>query len=655
MSTGLAYLCRWLFCIVLMFGAGQTMAEADSDACQLSAISTDFRQYLQKIDRTGVVRIQGQLNAIGYGPINTDGVMGPDTRLALQKFCQVKQVSDAPDGIAKTLVVLLEQATAEGLPSNVMKAVSSPQPASAASIFYRWSVPEEEEAEAEAPTIAQEEQVKSDTAAPDDAISGEVLEKLAEIEAVAYPNQMLFKKALAALFAGTGVDYKLYQDRIIEQARVGPIEDVKQIQLKGDGCGCSRDYSSVVYGFYPYWLADEAVQTVDFSLFDRIGFFALSLNQEGRVQTPLQWDDDWNAAAFINKAHKYRVAVDVTVYASGWQKWTDKLLQSAVDSTAQKTKQHFSSHASNRFAEMLPLLEKTSSVQGDGVTLVFEDYSGSAEMSHKISAFVNKLSDNLSAEERDYKLNIMLDMDLQAHKNTTPFSDLEAILLGKNKDGLAKVEHVFVFLQAPTTDAKKILRRMIEDQFRGPDRRQVLRKIVPVISAAGHDKDPRGPFTQFEDDLIYFQDNFYGVGLWPLPLDSDPGVETVKAKIIELYTDSNGDNHIGDLVDQFIPELCQFACPNRWLLRVSFDLLAGLILLYAVLAIWIYRLRTVYQQYFWYFLVVAMATVLIFLTSLVCDPYWQARADFVVGLLILIVLVATIFRYVSKATRPPLP
>ncbi len=651
MSAGSVYVYRWLFFVVMMFGTGLAVAEEVADACQLSEIKNDFKQYLLNTGREQVIRIQEQLNAHNYGAIDTDGVLGQDTRLALQKFCQVTQPNDVQDGIARTLIRLLEQSSVAGLANaetmTVPELKSEQEILSAPSVFYRWSTPE-----AAVDDEASQGEIKAE---PDDIIPDDVLAQLAAIEGIAYPNLMLFNKALEALFIGSAPGYEAHLEKSVEQARIEPIKSLNKIQLSADGCGCSRDFSSLVYGFYPYWLpAKDTVHKLDFSLFDRIGFYSLWLNQEGKIQNPLQWSDEWDAAAFINKAHKYLVDVDVTVYASGWQAWSDKVMQVAVNATAQAVKQRFTSKGKVKTGGETPMFDSSSSVQGDGVTVVFEKYTGATEKSHKITDFINALSEKLNTDKHDFKINIMLDMDLDALKHKMAFSDLEAILLDSDA-APAKVEHLFVFLQAPTTDAKKNLRRMIEDQFRGADRKQVLRKIVPVISAAGHDKDPRGAYSQFTDDLIYFQDNFAGVGLWPLPLDSDVGVEPLKAKIIELYTDPNGENHISGWVDQLVPELCQFACPNRWLFRLSFDLLVGLILVYALLAIWIYKLRRIYKQYFWFFLAAISVSALIFLISLVCDPFWRARADIVLVALILLIVVITIGRYVSKATRPRLP
>ena len=252
------------------------------------------------------------------------------------------------------------------------------------------------------------------------------------------------------------------------------------------------------------------------------------------------------------------------------------------------------------------------------------------------------------------KLSVMFDVDMESIDKQAIFKDLEAILIDE-EDSRAPVDYIFIFLQEPTSSSKKTLRRKVEDEFRGAHRKAVLRKIVPVISPFGHQNDVRGPFAQFTDDLIYLQDNFAGVGLWPLPLDSDQDAATIKDKIIDLYSVKNESNRLGDMIEEYAPALCQFACPNRWLFRLSFDLLVGLLLLYAVLAIWVNRLRVLYKRFFLYFVVYVLMIVAVFMISLVCDPFWQERADAVVASIFLIGFVVMISRYVNKATRPPLP
>lgn len=706
LAGNFSFFSRYMLFFLLIVMMPIASAQDANQICQISSVQEAFKQYVSTIDQAQISIIQNQLNTNGYGPVAEDGIIGSGTRQALQRLCLDFKVASS-DKFATQLIGLLAMSDTvskkypdwrqliqsdtfknwlnqkpEQQQANINKTLQSgpaeqviaildgypgekpvapkkapaplqtvsktqPQAMTGPMIFYRWQPPEEEESDAD-DNADDGDQEAEDEQLPDDVLNG-----LIAIQGLAYPNQFLFKQALAELFTDSGIDYLPYQDQILQQAHNGPVEELKQIQLSGGGCGCSRDFSSLVYGFYPFWLATDDVQQINFSLLDRIGFYALSLNQEGNIQNPLQWSDEWDAATFINKAHKFRVEVDVTIYASDWQQWSDKVINNAARNVANTVTQKFHSSDTSGLRAIFPFLEDTSSVTADGVTLYFDNYTTSSS-SENIVSFVTKLAKRLNDIGSDARLNIMLGLDMNNIEKQPLFEDLASILLDE-EGSKVNIDYIFTFLQEPTTTSKKILRRKIEDDFRGVDRKTVLRKIVPIISPAGHDKDPRGAFTQFTDDLIYLQDNFAGVGLWPLPLDSDEEMKTIKAKLIELYKVTNGSNRLGEMIDTYAPWLCEFACPNRWLFRVSFDLLAGLLVLYALLAIWICRLRSLFKQYFLYFLAIGLAIVLIFLISLACDPFWKERADSVVITVFLIALVATIWRYVSKATQPPLP
>lgn len=628
-------------------------AQDAPDSCQPAVIKDAFQQYVQTVTKQRVIQIQQRLNGLGYGPIDSDGVLGADTRLALQRFCRAHAVQAGAADIAATLVELLDQAPAATTPAAATPSTAAEsERADTVGVYYRWSPPQQDSDDGQSQDNEQggEPQPVADATLPDP-----ILEALSGIAGIAYANATLFESALAQVFAGSNLEYRPYLDDILAQARVEPGAKLNPIQVSGADCGCSGEHSSLVYGFYPYWLADGTPQALDFSLFDRIAFYALTLNAEGDIQSPLQWSDDWDAAGFINLAHKYRVAVDVTIQARGWQAWDGKRLRRAVGATVEAVTQQFTPSQTSLLNDPLTLFEGGAAVRGDGVTLVFDNYTESAGKRANLITFVNQVAQRLAERERDYHINILLDLDVAALDQQAALSDLESILLDSSDGDAAPVNYVFVFLQQPTSDAKKILRRNIEDEFRGAQRKAVLRKIVPVISPDGHADDPRGAFTQFTDDLIYFQDNFAGVGLWPLPLASDADMAAIKSRIVELYSAAGDDDHIGGLVDQYMPGLCQFACPNRWAFRLAFDLLVAVLGIYALVAIWVCRLRSFYKQHFLYFAAAGLTTLLIFIISLICDPYWQARADAVIASLgVLIALVMTV-RYVSRATRPPLP
>jgi hypothetical protein len=662
---------RCIFFCLLIFMMPIAFAQSADQFCQEADIDQALDEAVdQALDEEPLVKIQEVLTENGYGELVIDGTKGPATLAALRRLC-VESGAKTTQELAGRLTGMVRQKYSVQIPPAASESGTAPPPAkkkctyssptvSGPTVFYRWQAEKE----------ASEGDEDDSKECEDVPLSEDAQGALDALEGVAYPNDFLFQCALAARSTAFKCELPL-QNQVAQLAFNGPIKDPKQIQLSAD-CGCSRDFSSLVYGFYPFWLAGDDVQQVNFSLFDRIGFYALTLNKDnGRIEDPLQWNDTGGAAALIKTAHKHRVEVDLTIYASDWQQWTGDVIKIAANEVKGVATQPLHSRYTKGLQAIFPFLDSTTSVTADGVTVIFDNYSVSSP-NEKIVSFMTRLSEALDRAGADIRLNIMLGLDMNAIKELPEeqplFEDLACIVLDDGikgrqeacdlkgeKDSQVKIDYIFTHLQEPTTNSKKVLRRKIESDFHGLQRKTVLRKVIPIISPYGHERDPRGPFEQFEDDLIYFQDNFKGVGLWPLPLVGDADMETIEKKIIERFTETEGPIHLGRVIDTYAPWLCEFACPNRFWLRASFDLLAGLLLVYALLAIWMCRLRSLYKQYFLYFLAVGLIAVLIALVSLVCDPFWQGKADGVVITVFLIALIATIWNYVSKATQPPLP
>jgi len=717
--------------MTLLFMAQNAYAQDAEQVCQVTVINQAFGESELASDREQLRKIQGLLSEYGYGELVPDGTMGPATLAALKRLCvdfevtttqdlaaqlidlleftgmvwqtypewrqliqrnkfkdwlkqqpkaeQEKMTNTLQSGPADQVIAILDAsgikltAPVQAAPDPVAsepapaptkkKCKYAPAPGGGPMVFYRWQAEKEE---------SEDDEEDSAQACEDVQLPEGVLEVLGALDGVAYPNEFLFKKALAMLFADTGIEYLSNQDQILQQARQGPDKENELLQLKDDSCGCSRDFSSLVVGFYPFWQAKDKDRVVDFSLFDRMGLYAFSLDEDNEFQAYPNWDNE-HTKDFIKKAHRYGVKVDTTIYVSHWKDWTKAacaIAEYAAINISDVTKNDDKdcNSSDNR--------KDTLSVNADGITLYFDDYK-EAKTGEKITNFIEQLTARLTKKrswfenifgldsDKGYKLNIMLSMNLDkdlGENNRKLFKELGSIL--KKDSGL--IDNVYLYLQEPTTDSKKKLRQIVEDAFKGENRRTVLRKIVPIISLPNNFNEvyiePNPPVNtpdQFEDDLIYFQDNFAGVGLWPLPLgsleSSGMGITNLEEKLTRLFKRTDSPDQFRTMIDTYAPMICEFACPNRWLFRIGFDLLLGVLVLYALLAIWICRLRALYKQYFLYFLAFGVVTVLIQFISLVCDPFWMRYADTVIIAVFLVSLVATIWRYVSKATQPPLP
>lgn len=494
-----------------------------------------------------------------------------------------------------------------------------------------------------------------------------------------------------------------------------------KISLDAGDCGCSRDFSALSYGFLPYWLADGSAQAVDFSVLDRIGFHGLQL-KSGKIVNDSRWSEDSDSgsyiARFINTAHRHRVKVDVTFYSADWMNWDTDKIGNAVKAISKSIRQEFrddsrddgfSAVLERLLRKLLPFVEDNSTVRADGINLYFDNYEDDSH-APKLREIVETLAKNLQRKRPDAQINIMLGLKWPRLKvvekdskvniegiDKQLFIELEDILVAKSgsapdtESDTDMIENVFVFLpqntdkySKNTSYSKKLLRRTIEDAFdgKGANRRTVLRKTVPIISTLP-DEEQHDYFSegeQFVEDLIYLQDNFAGVGLWPLPMEpqdddakdeasqdeatenetsaddlAESDAEAIGARLIDVYGAGLGSGLLATEIEIFRQKLCEFACPNRWLFRIAFDFLAVLLLIYGLLAVWNCKLRKFYQRNSPYFIAYGLVTAMIFGVSLFCDPFWKQRGNYVMLATIVLLVAFIAVRYIGRAKRPRMP
>jgi len=240
-----------------------------------------------------------------------------------------------------------------------------------------------------------------------------------------------------------------------------PPDEPKNILLSGGGCGCSRNFkeNSLVYGFYPHWLADDNKHVVDFSLFDRIGFYALELNQQGYVKHRLQWPSDAemqpNVADFISQAHKHMVDVDVTFYASSWQNWEYEQIDRATDIIVDTVTRDFESAAAPWWRKYMPFVASQTTASADGVNLFFDDYadSGKREKLRELLEIVNRMADS---PERLEKLVELVNEQAVKPENERNFQEIGTELGGDQESG-EKLPEIVNSLAVKPESGRKLL------------------------------------------------------------------------------------------------------------------------------------------------------------------------------------------------------
>jgi hypothetical protein len=341
------------------------------------------------------------------------------------------------------------------------------------------------------------------------------------------------------------------------------------------GCGCARDASlGVTYGFYPLW-TDAATRRLNFDMLSRIGLVGMTVDDRGVLHMPpgintMPW-------ALLRSAYQHQTKVDWVVYKDQWEENGD--MRGLLDGLRQSIQAHLATldpdgrHLGTRVAS---LGMDPGPSAGDGITLRFEDFPTTQTAQAELNDFVAALHKQLSSMQPARQLNVMvtqaqiLNEALSPQSDAAPFSaaHLNALMAhdgpgGDGSDAANRVTlapgdiRVLVLLQEATTSNKLKLRSGIESVLFGGERRHMLRSVIPVVEFDGSRPD------QLRDDIIYFDDNFGGIGFWPLPFASDKqddGPDSANA-ILRAFSISAGTD--GGVLDGLV----DLICPNRGWLR----------------------------------------------------------------------------------------
>ncbi|MDO6589515.1 hypothetical protein DS901_06995 [Loktanella sp. D2R18] len=432
----------------------------------------------------------------------------------------------------------------------------------------------------------------------------EAAAELTALLGVEYPNARLLDAALAQLSpapsAASIADIRANASRNIAE----PTADYDTaIALPDCGCVSTRDENSEIYSFYPFWFAPQLNapedappgRSVDFSIVSRAAFYGLefALSDEGTLV--LHNEGQWTQGQrdFVNAAHRHRAQADLAIKLTGWENWSDVQIATAVQKILTLTAPYHRTDTNDLAAWRAAFPYLLDHPQVDGVTLIIDGYDGTTQSVHNIERLISLVTLLYAdLEPRDQTINLAFDLSLAEVPSSEPvFTDIKALLTGTNPI----VDYVLLFLERPTTDNKKTLRaRMENGAFRGIDRARVLRRIIPVLPPAGHEHvlqspaagapadapDP-GPFSQFADDLVYFHDNFAGVGFWPAPDPNAAETPTINAMFRQMWLKPRLPQFLASYQAD-MDRACTFICPNRAYVAA----VAALIFLATALLVW---------------------------------------------------------------------
>ncbi|WP_242561183.1 MULTISPECIES: hypothetical protein [Pandoraea] len=485
--------------------------------------------------------------------------------------------------------------------------------------------------------------------------------------------------------------YDRFRPSLVATARKRPVFDpTRQVSWSGDGCGCLLDHlQGTVYGFFPFWMAGPK-QNVDFSTLTRIGYYGATFDDTGALvqanygsnfvelsQTSASLPGD-----FVSVAQRHQSDVQWVIQRNDWRTWTrlDKDRKVAVlNRLGADIVKLLSTGLRNWTASVsnhLPFGARFAPTNGSGVVLFFDGYPEDPVSVVVFNQFVDQLRTQLRRARAGDRIDILVRHDRVGHGIYT-YSNLLQLVTDTDKnvstDLLARVDrdrnrrpNFLVLLDEPTTDSKKALRESVEAGLHGEDRRTVLRQIIPVIT---FDNDN---WQQLQDDIVYAQDNFGGIGFWPMPLrtaaaeasKTDPAVpsaESIIPKPTEGVQACTMTRSISEcLADHYqIPAgaqssaVCKTVCENLFAFRlatkIALLLLIGCGVAYYVSCRWREWMTRYYHAPS---LAIAGIWILLSLALLFCDPFlrWLARGYMIpIFLVLFIVALIAWYQYQLKA------
>jgi len=455
------------------------------------------------------------------------------------------------------------------------------------------------------------------------------------------------------------------------------LSQAQPVKWAGNGCGCVPERpANELYGFYPFWLAQGTEQTIDFSQFTRIGFFGGVLNDAGRHTLPPHWNTQ--EPGFARMAHKHGVALDLVVYRRQWTRVLN------MNTTQQEVFAKLAASdaiglvdtpLTDLFSRLKPVLMPLWGEQTQlysGLTVFFDNLPTERTQVDKFRSFykiyVGHLITEMQRTGRRYALNLVMPDHLVGEDGPFNFRDLlgyvetaERADDDKGAEELPKLNYkgttdisvnFLVLLSEPTLTKKKTLRARIDDTdaIQGHKRVAFLNSLVPVLFYAGGGKPVRMPdpqHKQMDDDLAYLEWQFGGAGFWPVPMEGagmSAGVSELLAK-----------NDIVGQRNSSLTSVCGQVCMNRSVLRLLFN---GLLVL-GVLSLGAYaascqvrRLGTKYLLYLW---AGGIATLLVGIALLSCDPHLAPLRgrNYLLYALLAVGVVAGVYLTLKPRDDPP--
>ena len=387
-------------------------------------------------------------------------------------------------------------------------------------------------------------------------------------------------------------------------------DDSKPIVWNDNGCGCSLQdqLNGEVIGIYPYWLAGDTTKWIDFSALTRISFFSLYADAEGLLHMPsgmpaLAYLNKTGFSNFVATAHRHYVKMDWIVTKSNWSTYKTPEQLATFFSTLSNEIDSLVSEKNNslfqRIVNHLSFSGDDNGFRGDGVTLYFKNYPTDSASTAVFNEFFKNLHKRMRAKNPDAQLNMMTSRAELAeeiytfHNDSITSNNARGIYTYKNfrkiitepesENGMkppteeiidSLSNRLLVINEEPFSRSNRLLHNDLSLRLKGDDRHIIRKALAPVIWLN------RIQWDQLSDDISYYNDTYYGMGIAPFFTDMDAAnlcgsSGNIGTCINKFYKKDDIDITFNSQVREAVP----FFCMYRWIFRLLNTLVYAIVIM----------------------------------------------------------------------------
>lgn len=379
-------------------------------------------------------------------------------------------------------------------------------------------------------------------------------------------------------------------------------------------CGCVPALSTVeTYGFYPFW-DKNAVGPVNFGLWSRIGYYALTPDQAGQVKVPAGWMDSHGDKKAASVPHRYGTKVDLVIRNNKWAALSPEDENAlALDTT----------YVSLELIDNV--MDLVSRFGFDGVTIDFDFSDFERRLNETKESkyqrvkkqyvqnyllFMKQLSKALKAQNSELRLHAVLQYDKD------PSGTLLRLFTASELKELSDSVDLFLFIPrvSPSLGQAQAMAQYDDyfTEFSYGAAAPIEKKLVFVMDTEE---------AVLEKELADIRsDRFGGVGGWLPRKAIDAEITTKWAD--PVFVQSRG--YVERLIPDVFPSpFCKLVCPNRSLFVA---VIVALMAVYGgafLLSFFSPIVEKVVTKHFRTVLLGALVIVVLIGSLVFCVPHWS--------------------------------